>query len=223
MIRVVVTDDQALVRSGLALILGSDPGIEVVGEACDGAEALAAARTLLPDVVLMDIQMPGIDGIEATRHITSSPRTAGVRVLVLTTFGKDEYVVEALRAGASGFVLKDTEPAALIHAVTVVAAGEALLSPAVTRSLIDRLVELDTRRLDATPAELPPLTQREEEVLAAVAMGLSNAEIADRLLMSYSTAKTHVSHLLTKLDARDRTQLVVIAHRAGRTALPPLR
>lgn len=147
----------------------------------------------------------------------------GVRVLVLTTFGKDEYVVEALRAGASGFVLKDTEPAALIHAVTVVAAGEALLSPAVTRRMIDRLVELDSHRPDATPEELPPLTQREEEVLAAVAMGLSNVEIADRLLMSYSTAKTHVSHLLTKLDARDRTQLVVIAHRAGRTRPPSPR
>lgn len=223
MIRVVVADDQALVRSGLGLILSSDPGIEVVAEASDGAGALAAARTHQPDVVLMDIQMPGIDGIEATRHITSSPRTSGVRVLVLTTFGKDEYVVEALRAGASGFVLKDTEPAALIHAVTVVAAGEALLSPAVTRGLIDRLVELEANRPDATPETLPPLTQREEEVLEAVAMGLSNAEIADRLLMSYSTAKTHVSHLLTKLDARDRTQLVVIAHRAGRTTLPPLR
>lgn len=224
MIRVVVTDDQALVRSGLALILSSDPGIEVVAEAADGAGALAAARTLLPDVVLMDIQMPGIDGIEATRHITSSPRTAGVRVLVLTTFGTDEYVVEALRAGASGFVLKDTEPAALIHAVTVVAAGEALLSPAVTRRMIDRLVELDGHRPDATPEPaLPPLTQREQEVLAAVALGLSNNEIADRLLMSYSTAKTHVSHLLTKLDARDRTQLVVIAHRAGRTTPPSAR
>lgn len=220
MIRVVVTDDQALVRSGLAMILGTDPGIEVVAEAADGAAALAAARTHLPDVVLMDIQMPGIDGVEATRHITSSPRTAGVRVLVLTTFGQDEYVVEALRAGASGFVLKDTEPTELIRAVTVVAAGEALLSPSVTRRMIERLLGLEAQRSTRSVLALPDLTQREHEVLVAVADGLSNAEIAGRLIMSYSTVKTHVSHLLTKLHARDRTQLVVLAHRAG-LAGPP--
>jgi DNA-binding NarL/FixJ family response regulator len=217
MITVVVADDQALVRSGFALILGSEPGITVVAEASDGAGALAAAREHLPDVVLMDIQMPGIDGIEATRHITGSAQTAGVRVLVLTTFGADEYVIEALRAGASGFVLKDTEPADLIHAVTVVAAGEALLSPAVTRRMINRLIQPSPTDQQAHMPTLPPLTQREQEVLAAVALGLSNLEIADRLVVSYSTVKTHVSHLLTKLDARDRAQLVMLAHRAGLT------
>ena len=215
MIRVVVADDQALVRSGFALILGSEPGIAVVAEAADGAGALAAAREHLPDVVLMDIQMPGIDGIEATRHITGSAQTAGVRVLVLTTFGADEYVIEALRAGASGFVLKDTEPSDLIHAVTVVAAGEALLSPAVTRRMINRLIQPSPPEQLAPMLVLPPLTQREREVLAALALGLSNLEIADRLVVSYSTVKTHVSHLLTKLDARDRAQLVMLAHRAG--------
>ena len=159
--------------------------------------------------------MPGIDGIEATRHITGSAQTAGVRVLVLTTFGADEYVIEALRAGASGFVLKDTEPSELIHAVTVVAAGEALLSPAVTRHMINRLIQPSPPDQLAPMLVLPPLTQREREVLAAVAQGLSNLEIADRLVVSYSTVKTHVSHLLTKLDARDRAQLVMLAHRAG--------
>ena len=163
----------------------------------------------------MDIQMPGIDGIEATRHITGSAQTAGVRVLVLTTFGADEYVIEALRAGASGFVLKDTEPSELIHAVTVVAAGEALLSPAVTRRMINRLIQPSPPDQSVPMLVLPPLTQREREVLAAVALGLSNIEIADRLVVSYSTVKTHVSHLLTKLDARDRAQLVMLAHRAG--------
>ncbi len=210
MIRVVVADDQALVRSGFALILGAEHGIEVVAEASDGAGALAAARTYLPDVVLMDIRMPGMDGIEATRHITSSPITSDVKVLVLTTFAADDYVVAALRAGASGFVLKDTEPDDLVRAVTVVAAGEALLAPEVTRRMLDRFAQGEREVL-----ELPPLTQREHEVLVAVALGLSNLEIADRLVVSYSTVKTHVSHLLTKLDARDRAQLVMLAHRAG--------
>jgi DNA-binding NarL/FixJ family response regulator len=214
-IRVVVADDQALVRSGFALILGSDPTIEVVAQVADGAAAVAATRALVPDVVLMDIRMPVMDGIEATRHIAGSTQTGGVRVLVLTTFGADEYVVEALRAGASGFVLKDTEPAALIHAVTVVAAGEALLSPAVTRRMIDRFVEVETTRPEGAVSVLPTLTQREQEVLLAVARGLSNLEIADQLVVSYSTVKTHVSHLLTKLDARDRAQLVMLAHRSG--------
>jgi DNA-binding NarL/FixJ family response regulator len=209
-IRVVVADDQALVRSGFALILGAEPGIEVVAEASDGAGALAAAWAHLPDVVLMDIRMPGMDGIEATRHITSSPITSDVRVLVLTTFAADDYVVAALRAGASGFVLKDTEPDDLVRAVTVVAAGEALLAPEVTRRMLDRFAQGEREVL-----ELPPLTQREHEVLVAVALGLSNLEIADRLVVSYSTVKTHVSHLLTKLDARDRAQLVMLAHRAG--------
>lgn len=217
MIRVVVADDQALVRSGFSLILGSDPRIEVVAQASNGAAALAAARTHRPDVMLMDIQMPGMDGIEATRHISTSPLTADVRVLVLTTFGADEYVVEALRAGASGFVLKDTEPSALIHAVVVVADGDALLSPAVTRRMIDRFVETASWRDSGPLLALPALTHREREVLVAVAMGLSNLEIADRLVVSYSTVKTHVSHLLAKLDARDRAQLVMLAHRAGLT------
>ncbi|WP_134767647.1 response regulator transcription factor [Nocardioides sp. 1609] len=210
MIRVVVADDQALVRSGFSMILGAEPGIEVVAEAADGTQALAAARLHRPDVVLMDIRMPGMDGIEATRHITSSPVTAGVHVLVLTTFAADDYVVAALRAGASGFVLKDTEPAELVRAVTVVAGGHALLAPEVTRRMLDRFARADREALI-----LPPLTQREHEVLVALALGLSNLEIADRLVVSYSTVKTHVSHLLTKLEARDRSQLVMLAHRAG--------
>lgn len=205
-----VADDQALVRSGFAMILGAEPDIEVVAEAGDGAQALAAARLHRPDVVLMDIRMPGMDGIEATGHITSSPLTEGIQVLVLTTFAADDYVVAALRAGASGFVLKDTEPADLVRAVKVVAAGDALLSPEVTRRMIDRFARGEREAL-----VLPALTQREHEVLVAVALGLSNLEIADRLVVSYSTVKTHVSHLLTKLDARDRAQLVMLAHRAG--------
>ncbi len=212
MIRVVVADDQALVRSGFAHILGSEPGIEVVATAANGREALAAAREHLPDVILMDIQMPEMDGIEATRHITSSAQTAGVRVLVLTTFGSDEYVVDALRAGASGYVLKDTEPSDLIHAVAVVARGDALLAPEVTRQMIERFVQGGAANDVVT---LPALTSREHEVLLAVAEGMSNLEIADRLMVSYSTVKTHVSHLLTKLDARDRSQLMAIAHRSG--------
>lgn len=212
MIRVVVADDQALMRSGFSLILGAEPGIEVVAVAVDGTEALAAARRHTPDVVLMDIRMPGMDGIEATRHITSSPTTTGVKVLVLTTFAADEYVVAALRAGASGFVLKDTAPADLVRAVEVVAAGEALLAPEITRRMLDRFVQSGEGR---EALVLPALTQREHEVLVAVALGLSNVEIADRLVVSYSTVKTHVSHLLSKLDARDRAQLVMLAHRAG--------
>jgi DNA-binding NarL/FixJ family response regulator len=212
-IRVVVADDQALVRSGFSLILDSDPGIEVVAQAGDGAQALAAARVHLPDVVLMDIRMPGMDGIEATRHLTSSPRTAGIKVLVLTTFDADEYVVDALRAGASGFVLKDTTSEDLIRAVSVVASGEALLAPAVTRRMIERFVRAAPAPEGAGSA-LPALTQREEQVLVAVAQGLSNVEIAEQLVLSYSSVKTHVSHLLTKLDARDRAQLVIRAHRA---------
>ena len=210
MIRVVVADDQALVRSGFSMILGAEPGIDVVAEAADGTQALAAARRHQPDVVLMDIRMPGMDGIEATRHITSSPLTASVRVLVLTTFAADDYVVAALRAGASGFVLKDTEPAELVRAVRVVADGHALLAPEVTRRMLDLFAQGEREALT-----LPPLTQREHEVLVALALGLSNLEIADRLFVSYSTVKTHVSHLLTKLEARDRAQLVMLAHRAG--------
>ena len=216
MITVVVADDQELVRTGFALILGSDPEIEVVAQAADGAQAVAAAHRYRPDVVLMDIRMPVLDGIEATRAITSDPRLAGVRVLVVTTFDGDEYVVEALRAGASGFLLKDTPPDQLIRGVTVVAGGDALLAPTVTLRLIDRFVRVESPpRPDDRPSALSGLTTREHDVLRAVADGFSNLEIADRLVVSYSTVKTHVSHLLTKLDARDRAQLVMIAHRAG--------
>jgi DNA-binding NarL/FixJ family response regulator len=216
-IRVVVADDQELVRTGFALILGSDPRIEVVAEAADGERAVSAARELAPDVVVMDIRMPVLDGIEATRALTCDPATAAVRVLVVTTFDADEYVVEALRAGASGFLLKDAPPADLIHAVTVVAGGDALLAPAITLRLIDRFVRVEAPAGRAVAMDLPALTSREHEVLLAVAEGLSNPEIAERLVVSYSTVKTHVSHLLTKLDARDRAQLVMLAHRAGLT------
>ena len=216
MITVLVADDQELVRTGFALILGSDPRLDVVAQAADGAQAVAAARQHRPDVVLMDIRMPVMDGIEATRRITSDPALAGVRVLVVTTFDGDEYVVEALRAGASGFLLKDTPPDELIRGVTVVAAGDALLGPAVTLRLIDRFVRVEPAdERAAGPRALPELTAREHDVLLAVADGFSNLEIADRLVVSYSTVKTHVSHLLTKLDARDRAQLVMLAHRAG--------
>ena len=213
MIRVLVADDQPLLRNGFALILGSDPDITVVAEAADGVQALAAVREHRPDLVLMDIRMPEMDGIEATRHLTGSPFTAGVRVLVLTTFDGDEYVYHALRAGASGFLLKDVAPADLIAAVKVVAAGDSLLAPAITRRLIEKFV---TGAATAAPAmTLPPLTERERDVLDAVARGLSNVEIAAEMFVSYSTVKTHVSHLLTKLGARDRAQLVMIAYRAG--------
>ncbi len=217
MIRVVVVDDQALVRTGFALILDSDDEIEVVAEAATGAEALAAAREQLPHIVLMDIRMPEMDGIEATRHLTTSAQTRHVRVVVLTTFDADEYVYEALHAGASGFLLKDTAPADLIAAVKVVAAGDALLSPSVTRRLIQQFVATPATTAPAgSDAEaLPALTGREADVLAALARGLSNHEISAELFVSYSTVKTHVSHLLTKLGARDRAQLVMVAYRSG--------
>ncbi|MGI8457309.1 MAG: response regulator [Propionibacteriaceae bacterium] len=213
MIRLLVVDDQALVRGGFALILGADPEIDVIGQAADGIEALTLARRTKPDVVLMDVQMPRMDGIEATRHLVSSPQTGDVRVLVLTTFEDEEYVYGALRAGASGFLLKDTEPADLVAAVKVVADGESLLAPSVTRRLIARFVAADAGR-DPRKA-LPPLTERELDVLVAVARGLSNLEIAGELFVSHSTVKTHVSHLLAKLGARDRAQLVMLAYRSG--------
>jgi DNA-binding NarL/FixJ family response regulator len=213
-IRVVIADDQALVRSGFGMILDSEPDIEVVAEAGDGAEALSVVRTHDPDVVLMDIRMPGIDGIEATRHLTTNPRTAHVKVLVLTTFDGDEYVYDALRAGASGFLLKDTTPDDLVRAVQVVATGDSLLAPSVTRRLIERFVDTAPgAALDV--AVLPELTERERDVLVSVAHGLSNVEIADHLHVSYSTVKTHVSHLLAKREVRDRAQLVVLAYRSG--------
>jgi DNA-binding NarL/FixJ family response regulator len=214
-IRVAVADDQALVRSGFAVLLRSADGIDVVGEASNGHEAVELARRASPDVMLMDIRMPEMDGLEATRRITSDEATASTRVLILTTFDLDEYVFEALRAGASGFLLKDTLPDDLLAAVRVLANGEALLAPKVTRRLIEQFVQQPV----AAPAQPHPgldtLTDREREVLAAVARGLSNAEIAQELFMSHATAKTHVSRLLTKLEARDRAQLVMLAYEAG--------
>jgi DNA-binding NarL/FixJ family response regulator len=214
MIRVAVADDQLLVRSGFSVLLRSTSDIEVVGEAADGSEAVELALRELPDVVLMDIRMPGMDGLAATRVITADPRAASVRVLILTTFDLDEYVFEALRAGASGFLLKDTHPEALLDAVRVVAAGEALLAPTVTRTLIAEYLKKPATVTVKSPG-IDTLTQRETEVLAAVARGWSNAEIAAQLFMSHATVKTHVSHVLAKLQARDRAQLVVAAYEAG--------
>lgn len=215
MIRVAVVDDQALVRSGFAVLLRSADGIDVVGEGADGREAVELARRFRPDVILMDIRMPEIDGIEATRRITSGEATASTRILILTTFDLDEYVFEALRAGASGFLLKDTLPDELLAAVRVVASGEALLAPKITRRLIEQFVQQPPEAPIPSHPGLETLTEREREVLGAVARGLSNAEIAETLFMSHGTAKTHVSRLLTKLDARDRAQLVVLAYEAG--------
>ena len=219
MIRVVVADDQVLVRGGFSLILATDPQIEVVAEAGTGIEALAAVRETRPDVVLMDIRMPGMDGIEATRHLTAGADPGATRVLVLTTFDADEYVFQALQAGASGFLLKDTPPGDLITAVRTVARGDALLSPAITRRLIESYLRTGTPQasgLDPAPAAaLPELTPREHDVLAGVARGRSNHEIAEDLYLSYSTVKTHVSHLFTKLGVRDRAQLVIRAYQAG--------
>ena len=215
MIRVLVVDDQHLVRAGFQVLIDSAPDCEVVGEAENGLEAVALAVEHRPDVVLMDIRMPEVDGIEATRRIVADPANADTHVLVLTTFDLDEYVFEALRAGASGFLLKDTRPADLLEAVRIVAGGEALLSPQVTRRVI---AEFATRPGSAAPGAaeaLAPLTEREQEVLAQVGRGLSNAEIAEALFVSPATAKTHVSRVMTKLQARDRAQLVVIAYESG--------
>jgi DNA-binding NarL/FixJ family response regulator len=217
-IGIVVADDQALVRGGLRVLVDSAPDMTVLGEAADGREALAIAERVRPDVMLMDVRMPVMDGLEATRRITASTATRAVRVIVITTFDLDQYVFAALRAGASGFLLKDTPPEELLAAIRVVADGEALLAPSVTRRLIEQFVsrpEPDVRADDA----LAELTAREREVLAQVAKGRSNAEIAGELLMSPATAKTHVSRLLTKLNARDRAQLVVLAYETG-LALP---
>ena len=214
MIRVLLADDQALVRAGLRVLLKSAADLEVVGEAANGREALDAARVTRPDVVLMDVRMPAVDGIEATRRITADPELRGVRVLILTTFEVDEYVFEALRAGASGFVAKDIEPAELLQAVRVVAGGEALLSPGATRRLIAEFVARPERRR-IEPSALAALTQREREVLALVAAGRSNDEIATELCITAATAKTHVSRAMAKLGARDRAQLVVVAYETG--------
>lgn len=211
MIRVAITDDQPLVRAGFAAVIGHVDDLELAGEAEDGEAAVELARRTHPDVMLMDIRMPGVDGIEATRRIVADPTCAMTRVIVLTTFDVDEYVYAALRAGASGFLLKDASPESLIDAVRVVAAGNALLAPAVTRRLIERFT--DDRPVD--DAALRHLTDREREVLELVARGLSNGEIGERLFVSAATAKTHVGRLLTKLHARDRSQLVAIAYETG--------
>jgi DNA-binding NarL/FixJ family response regulator len=214
-IRVLLVDDQELVRTGFRMILADEDGIEVVGEAANGREALESAARLRPDVIVMDIRMPVMDGVEATRQLTGDVAGSGRRVLVLTTFDDDEHVVEALRAGASGFLLKDVAPADFVRAIRVVAAGDALIAPSVTRRLLDRFARLaipaDERHADA----LRQLTQREQEVLRLVAQGLSNGEIAERLTLAEPTVKTHVSHLLMKLDLRDRAQLVVLAYEVG--------
>lgn len=214
-LRVLIVDDQALVRAGFAMILSAEPDIQVIGEAGTGIEALAAARNLEPDVILMDIRMPDMDGITATRQLCES-RTADPtcpRVIILTTFDLDDYVYDALRAGASGFLLKDTPPDDLAAAIRVVAAGDALLAPSITRKLLGEFTK--------TPASPQPhvgltdLTEREEEVLRQLARGLSNSEIADELFVSETTVKTHVSHILTKLELRDRVQAVVVAYESG--------
>jgi DNA-binding NarL/FixJ family response regulator len=217
-IRVAVADDQALVRAGFSVLLRTAPDLDVVGEAADGQAAVELVARERPDVILMDIRMPAMDGVEATRRITADDRLAATRVLMLTTFDVDDYVFAALRAGASGFLLKDTLPDDLLAAVRIIAGGEALLAPSVTRRLVEEFV-----RRPATPGKqdvpgFDTLTRRETEVLAAVARGMSNAEIAAALFMSHGTAKTHVSRLLTKLAARDRAQLVMVAYETGLVA-----
>ncbi|MFI6292073.1 response regulator [Nonomuraea sp. NPDC050790] len=213
MIRVLLADDQKLIRAGFRALLDAEENIEVVGEAANGREAIELAGQLLPDVVLLDIQMPVMDGIEATAAIAADPKLAGVHVVILTNFGLDEYVFSALRAGAAGFLLKDTDPGDLVHAVGVVMRGDALLSPGITRRLISEFVTRPPLTLPPGEAEL--LTAREREAVALVARGLTNAEIAGSMVVSPFTAKTHVSRAMTKLGARDRAQLVVFAYESG--------
>jgi DNA-binding NarL/FixJ family response regulator len=212
-IRVLLADDQALVRAGFAALLDAQDDIAVVGQATDGSEAVRMARELGPDVVLMDIRMPGVDGLQATRTIATDPGLADVRVVILTTFELDEYVFEALRAGAAGFLVKHAEPVELVRAVRVVAAGEALLSPSITRRLIDEFA--DRAKVPPPTTSLDVLTDRERELVGLVGEGLSNEDIAQRLVLSPATVKTHVNRAMTKLDARHRAQLVVFAYEAG--------
>jgi DNA-binding NarL/FixJ family response regulator len=213
MIRVLLADDQALMRAGFRALLDAEDDLEVVGEAADGASAVQLARCLRPDVVLMDVQMPGLNGIEATQRIAADPDLAAIRVLILTNYGLDSYVFAALRAGASGFLLKDAGPADLLQAIAVVARGDALLAPAVTRTLISELV---TGPAPADPAAgRDVLTAREQEIVELVAGGLSNDEIAERMVISPLTAKTHINRAMTKLHCRDRAQLVVWAYESG--------
>jgi len=213
MIRVLLADDQALVRAGFAALLDAQDDIQVVGEASDGEEAVRLAQELGPDVVLMDIRMPGLDGLQATRQIAGDERLASLRVVILTTFELDEYVFEAMRAGASGFLVKHTEPVELVRAVRVVATGDALLSPSVTRRLIR---EFASRAKAPPPADsLDVLTERERELVGLVGEGLSNDEIAQRLVLSPATVKTHINRSMVKLGARDRAHLVVFAYEAG--------
>jgi DNA-binding NarL/FixJ family response regulator len=216
-VRVVIADDQQLVRAGFRMILGTQPDIEVVGEAADGADAVALAASLAPDVVLMDIRMPGVDGIEATRRILAGERERVPRVLVLTTFDLDEYVYDALRAGASGFLLKDVPPQQLAAAVRPVGDGDALLSPSITRRLIEEFAVRRTAR--NSQRDLQELSPREQEVFRLLARGMSNREIADHLIVGETTVKTHVARILAKLGVRDRVQAVVLAYETG-TVVP---
>jgi len=213
MIRVLIADDQALVRGGFRMILDSRDDIEVVGEAADGIEALEATRRLAPDVVLMDVRMPGLDGIEATRSLLRDGPSQS-RVLMLTTFDLDEYVYKAMRAGASGFLVKTVDPAELVRAVRVVASGEALLAQSITKRLLERFLQLPPPGT-ALPPQIDQLTDREIEVLTLVGRGLSNAEIAEALFLSQTTIKTHLAHIFAKLALRDRVQAVVLAYEAG--------
>ncbi len=217
MIRVLLVDDQALLRSGLRALLESENDITVVGEAGDGEEAISLAGETRPDVVLMDISMPRLDGVEATKRITADDRLEGMRVLILTTFESDEHVFDALRGGASGFLAKDSDPADVLTAVRVVASGDAQLSPSAMRRLIQELVAWPERRL-SSPSQLEELTAREREVMALVAYGLTNHEVAERLVISPATAKTHVTRTMVKLHARDRAQLVALAYQTGLVA-----
>ena len=214
-IRLLIADDQALVRAGFKMILDAEDDLDVIGEASDGAQAVAMANDLEPQVVLMDIRMPELDGIEATRRIIAAAGDRPVRVLMLTTFDLNEYVYEALRAGASGFLLKDTPPEQLVEAIHVVAGGDALLSPTITKRVIEEFVRRPPASMSTTPPELEDLTARELEVLGAIARGSSNAEIAKELFVSETTVKTHVARILMKLSLRDRVQAVVYAYESG--------